>query len=151
MYDSILLPTDGTAGSEGAIEHAIELAALSDATLHVLYVVDEDVYAAYPGDEYVDEHEGLERALEREGRDAIETAVRRASSAGVETVDALEYGVPHEAIRSYLDDHDVDLSVMGTRERPDEYRRVLGSVTQRVSRLARQPVLIVKSPAADDG
>jgi len=47
MYDSILLPTDASAGMDRAIEHAIDAAAQYDATLHVLYVVDTDAYGTY--------------------------------------------------------------------------------------------------------
>ncbi|EMA38573.1 universal stress protein, partial [Halococcus hamelinensis] len=53
MYDRILLATDGTTASENAESHAIDLAATHDADLHALYVVDESVYTAYSGDEYV--------------------------------------------------------------------------------------------------
>ncbi len=145
MYDSILIPTDGRSGVEGATEQAIGLADLCDATLHVLSVVDQDVYSAYPGDEYVDEQEGLENALEGRAQDAIDEVNDRATDAGVETVTALEHGVPHEVILSYVQDHEIDLTVMGTRRRPEEYRQVLGSVTDRVSQLSPRPVMIVKS------
>jgi len=39
MYDTILLPTDGSEGTETTLEHAIEVAQHSDAVLRVLYVV----------------------------------------------------------------------------------------------------------------
>lgn len=58
MYDQILLATDGTIASKNAESHAIELAEMHDATLHALFVVDESIYTAYSGDEYVDEAEG---------------------------------------------------------------------------------------------
>lgn len=145
MYDDILLTTDGRPGVEGAIEHAIHQAETNDATLHVLYVVDREVYSSYPGDEYVDEHEGLEHGLEQRGEEAIEDVRERAAGSGIDVVDAIRHGVPHEAILKYAGDEDVDLLVMGTRRRPDEYRQVLGSVTHRVSQLTDRPVLVVKS------
>ena len=40
MYDRILLSTDGTAASERAEAHALDLAAAHNAVLSVLYVVD---------------------------------------------------------------------------------------------------------------
>ena len=95
MYDSVLIPTDGGPGSEGAIDHAIDLAELCDATLHVLYVVDEEVYSAYAGDEYVDEREGLEHALEERGREAIDGVVDRIGEREIDVVEAILHGVPH--------------------------------------------------------
>jgi len=35
---------------------------------------------------------------------------------------------------------------MGSKERSGEYRQLLGSVTDRVARLASRPVTIVKTP-----
>ena len=146
MYDRILLPTDAERGTERAIDHAIEVADTTDAELHLLYVVDTDVYGAYAGDEYVHEFEGLEAALESEGEEALEAIADRAREANVETVVAIRHGVPHEEILAYAEEADVDLLVLGSKERTGEYRRLLGSVTERVSRLASRRVTIVKTP-----
>ena len=146
MYDSVLLPTDDARGTERATDHAIRVAAENDATLHVLYVVDSDVYAAYGGDEYVHEFEGLESALEQAGEDALASVTERAREAGLDPVTAVRHGSPHEEILAYADEEDVDLVVVGSKDRPDEYRRLLGSVTERVARLAHRPVTIVKTP-----
>ncbi len=145
MYDRILLPTDDSAGVERATEHAIEAAKRYDAELHVLYVVDEDVYGSYSGDEYVHEFEGLESALEQAGRDAVEAIRDRAEAEGVDVTTEVRHGTPHEQILAYIEDADVDLTVMGSKNRPGEYRRLLGSVTERVARLTDRPVSIVKT------
>lgn len=150
MYESILVATDGDVASENAVAHALDLAAAHGATLHAVHVVDSDVYDAYSGDEFVDGHEGPEHALEERGADVLADVERRAADADVEATTALEYGVPEERLLRYADDHDVDLLVLGTRRRPDEYRSLLGSVTERVARLAERPVLVVKTTAGDD-
>ena len=149
MYDSILLPTDAGKGAERATDHAIELATAHDADLHVLYVVDSDVYASYTGDEYVHELEGLESALEQEGEDALEAATERATEAGLTITTAVRHGTPDEEIIAHADHEDVDLIVMGSKDRPGEYRRLLGSVTERVVRLSSRPVTVVKTPVEE--
>ena len=146
MYDTILLPTDAGEGTELAIEHAITVAESHDADLHVLYVVDSDVYSSYTGDEYVHEFEGLESALETEGEEALEEIAERVREAGLEPEMVLRHGSPHEQILKYAEEEDVDLLVMGSKERSGEYRRLLGSVTERVARLSSRPVTIVKTP-----
>jgi nucleotide-binding universal stress UspA family protein len=145
MYDNVLLPTDGSVGVDRAIDHAIDAADRYDATLHVLYVVDSDVVNAYSGDEFVDGAEGAEETLEETGRESLDAVAERARDAGVETVTALRYGVPHEEILRYADEEDVDLTVMGSKTRSGDYRRMLGSVTERVSRQSPAPVSIVKT------
>ncbi|WIV68558.1 universal stress protein [Natrialbaceae archaeon AArc-T1-2] len=149
MYDRILLPTDAQAGTELAIEHAITVAESHDADLYLLYVVDSDVYGSYTGDEYVHEFEGLESALEQEGEEALEEIADKAREAGLEPEVEIRHGSPHEQILEYADEEDIDLLVMGSKERPGEYRRLLGSVTERVARLASRPVTIVKTPVEE--
>ncbi len=146
MYDRILLPTDASAGMDRAIEHAIDAAERYDATIHVLYVVDTDTYSSYSGDEYVHEFEGLESALEQAGEEAIEEVVSPAEAAGIETESVIRHGVPHEEILAYADEADIDLTVIGSKNRPGEYRRLLGSVAERVARMSERPVSVVKTP-----
>jgi len=145
MYDRILLPTDGSAGVDRATDHAIDAAERYGATLHALYVVDADIVNAYPGDEFVDGAEGATATLESTGREALDAVATRAGDAGVETVAELRYGSPHEEILRYVEEADVDLTVMGSKARTGDYRRMLGSVTERVSRRSTAPVSIVKT------
>lgn len=149
MYDRILLSTDGTVASEQAEAHALDLAAAHDSVLHVLYVVDEDVVTAYSGDEYVDEAEGPEHGLEELGEETLSGLRRRASDAGVDIETAMQHGRPAETIVTYADDHDVDVLVLGTKRRPEEYRTLLGSVTDRVLRLTTRPATVVKTEVSE--
>ncbi len=145
MYDRILLSTDGNVASERAATHALGLAAAHDAVLYVLYVVDEDVVTAYSGDEYVDEAEGPEHGLEELGTETIADIQYKAKEVGVNVVKAIEHGRPAETIVRYADVEDVDLLVLGTKHRPEEYRALLGSVTDRVLRLTTRPATVVKT------
>ncbi|AGB30036.1 UspA domain-containing protein [Natrinema pellirubrum DSM 15624] len=149
MYDKILLPTDAAEGTELAIEHAVAVAEDTGADLHLLYVVDSDVYNSYSGDEYVHEFESLEAALEHVGEEALESAAEAARDAGLEPTTVVRHGRPHEQILEYADEADVDMLVMGSKERSGDYRQLLGSVTDRVARLASRPVTIVKTPVED--
>ncbi|MEF8777582.1 MAG: universal stress protein [Natronomonas sp.] len=149
MYDRILLPTDTSAGSDRAIEHAIDAAERYDAELHVLYVVDTDTYNSYSGDEYVHEFEGLESALEQAGEEAVEEILETASNAGIEAEGVVEHGVPHEEILAYAESADAGLIVIGSKNRSGEYRRLLGSVAERVTRMAERPVTVVKTPVEE--
>ncbi len=149
MYDKILLSTDGTVASEQAELHAIDLANAHGAVLHVLYVVDEDVVTAYSGDEYVDEAEGPEHGLEEHGEETLAELRERASEQGVDVETAIQHGQPAETIVEVADEQDADLLVLGTKRRPDEYRALLGSVTDRVLRLTTRPATVVKTEVSE--
>lgn len=164
MYEDILLATNGGVASIRATEHALELAAdrarlLDDldvavereATLHALFVVDEQAISAYSGDEYVDGHEGPEYGFEELGEETLADVRQRASGQGVNVETHLQYGRPEETILEVADDIDADLIVAGSQRRPDEYRMLVGSVTERVVRASDRPVLVVKTPVDEGG
>ena len=138
MYDRILLPTDGSKGNSQAVKQAIDLAALSDAELHVLFVVEEMPYAPEMMDGQIEER------LREIGTDAIEDIRERADEAGITIETAIEDGTPHRAILEYVDDAGIDCIVMGTHGRSGLDRYLLGSVTERVVRSAEIPVLTVR-------
>ncbi|MUW14490.1 universal stress protein [Halorubrum sp. CBA1125] len=139
MYSEILVPTDGSPASDAAIDHAIDLANQYDARLHALYVIDGSAYSSLEaGAEIVVE------ALEAEGEEATRRVADAAADAGVECVTAIETGTAYRSIRDYVDEHAVDMIVMGTHGRKGLDRYLLGSVTERVVRTADVPVLTVR-------
>ena len=144
MYEVVLFPTDGEKSSERACEDAVELASLHDATLHVLHVVDEAAVELLheAGDMGRNEVEGL---LEGDAEDDVNEVAEKARDKGVGIKTSVRHGKPDEEIVGYADETDADIIVMGTEERPDEYRDLLGSVTESVLRMTSRRVMVVKT------
>ena len=138
MYETILLPTDGSAGMELVMDHAVDLASIHGATLHALYVVDTASLTDLPLES---SWEGVRNALEHEGETALEAVERRAGDIEVRTT-VLE-GSPAQDIVEFAVEEDCDLIVMGTHGRAGVDRWILGSVAERVVRNSRVPVLTV--------
>ncbi|WP_010612444.1 universal stress protein, partial [Halococcus hamelinensis] len=110
-----------------------------DSALHVIHVVD-----LHPPYTEVD-LERLYAAFEKAGQEAIDEAVDQAEAAGVCSIEAtILEGSPAIAILEYADKHDIDLIVMGTHGRRGIRRYLIGSVAERVVRLASVPVLTVR-------
>lgn len=139
MYDTILVPTDGSRDARGAIEEAFDLAERLDASVHLLYVL--DVGASYPA-EFASG--AFLEALEREGEDHLAELAADGEERGLEVVTAVRDGTPHREILEYAEGAPVDLIVMGTRGRRGIDRVLLGSVTERVVRLADVPVMTIR-------
>ncbi|WP_251331349.1 universal stress protein [Haloplanus pelagicus] len=136
-FDAVLVPTDGSDCAETAAAHAVELAAATGATLHVVHVVDRGVLPS-------DGSGTLLEALERVGQRALESVIDRADAAGVSSVQAsILSGSPYRAIVAYAEDEGIDLIAMGTHGRTGFDRYLLGSVTERVVRLSDRPVLSI--------
>lgn len=145
MPDRILLPTDGEPGVDNAIAYALELADTLDATVTALFVVDETVYTAYSGDEFVQEHEGPQSALEERGDEALTAIVTEAADLGLDVERTMRYGRPEAEIVAEAEAVDADHIVMGSKTRSGEYRQLLGSISDRVLRLTDRPVTVVKT------
>jgi nucleotide-binding universal stress UspA family protein len=140
MYDSILLPTDGSDGAAEALEHAIGAAEAYDAEIHVISVIDKRVYLAAE----VDEKDSVRSELREDADVAVGDLAERAEEAGLDVTTATPEGVPHREIRSYAAAAEIDLLVLGTHGRTGREKRLnLGSTTERLVKAIERPLLVV--------
>jgi nucleotide-binding universal stress UspA family protein len=142
MIQHILVPTDFSPAAAQALEYAIALATRLQARVTLLHVLAPvfwgtgDVPAA-PPPTYMEE---IEAAAHQE----IEDALTRVRAAGLEGQALVGYGPPFERIITTARDNGVDLIVMGTHGRTGLPHLLLGSVAERVLRLAPCPVLVTR-------
>ena len=137
MYNKILLPTDGSEGSEAPLEHALSIAEKYDAELHVIFVADirvdssSDIWANVLGQ------------LEEVGDEATDKLVEKIRDSDFEVSKEVIRGIPHKEINSYAEENDIDLITVGTHGRTGMDRILLGSVTEKIVRTSEIPVLTV--------
>jgi nucleotide-binding universal stress UspA family protein len=137
MYDDILFPVDGSPAAEQAIPHVFGFADQYDASVHVLFVVDDtrDSVSVMGG--------SIPEALEDEGQQVVDDIVARAEERGIDATGVVRRGSPFERINEYAVENGMDVIVMATHGRTGVQRVLLGSVTERVVRTAPVPVLTV--------
>ena len=147
LYDRILVPTDGSADGRRAVEHALALAAVHDAAVHALYVVDA---ASYAGTGMEAGWAGIDDMLRSEAEEAVAEVESMAAAHETAVETAVVEGSPGQTIVDYATETDCDLVVMGTHGRGGIDRLLLGSVAERVVRRSPVPVLTVRlNPDAD--
>ncbi|ELZ42048.1 universal stress protein [Halorubrum tebenquichense] len=137
MYDEILLPVAPGGEANDAIAHAIGLADRYDATVHVVSAADTaaDTLAGPRTGAFSDR---LADAAEKR----VEAVTGELEAAGVETVGSVVRGEPLEVIENAIDDG-ADIVVMPSHTRRGIRRLLLGSVTEKVIRVASVPVVTV--------
>ena len=144
--DNVLVATDFGPASDNAVNYGREFARMFGARLHVLHVVENA--SIYAGPEAVgvdfarvqaDLEAGAQSAMNRiisaEDRAQLRalTVIRSASSPTFEIVD-------------YAKHADIDLIILGTHGRGVMGHLLMGSVAEKVVRLAPCPVLTVRHP-----
>jgi nucleotide-binding universal stress UspA family protein len=137
----ILVPTDGSRGSELAVSEGAALARATGASLHLLHVVE-------TGRLGPDARSLLNEAELTTRADAIiADATETAEAAAVDSIESeLEFGVPFKTIRTYIDTHDIDFAVLGTHGTTDFSRYVMGGVSAKIVRTSPVPVMWVREP-----
>lgn len=146
MYDTILIPFDGSDEARRAAEHGIELAASLGASVHTLYVID---LPGTPRTVYVsgDEQE-VREDYQSYGEEVTTEVCEQAEEAGVDCSTAIKTGSPAEEIVEYAEDEGLDSIVMGSAYQ-GRFRAVLGSTADKVVRTSEVPVVTVRMSVND--
>lgn len=139
MYDSIIVPTDGSEAAEEAANHGVCQAAAHDARLVFLAVVEMSGTAApeVRGGEAVEEQRATRRS-------EVESLVAEADSAGIDAEGVVETGTPSRVILEQASAHSADLIIMATSGRSGIGRFLYGSVTEQIIREGDTPVLAMQ-------
>ena len=137
MYDTILVPTDGSDPANRAVEHALALADRYDASIHAMYCVETHRY----GEPALSSAAIVLNQLEERGQAMLEKLADQADNAGIECNFDVCHGRPWEEIARAADELDADLIVVGFQGRDHTRTAKIGSVAERVVRTADRPVL----------
>jgi nucleotide-binding universal stress UspA family protein len=137
MYDTVLVPTDGSKGSGRAEQTALRLAEQFDAELHALHVIDtrhhsEPALSAME----LETDEAEDRAIA-----LLKEVVEAGEEHGLDVTSRCCHGVPHEEILDYAAEVGADVVVMGYQGHTHSQK--MGSVVDRVVREADRQVLAV--------
>jgi nucleotide-binding universal stress UspA family protein len=145
MFQSILVPLDGSDYSERALATGLELARLSGAKITLLTVI--------LG--YKDAHVPAVERLDQQARDRAEAYLapflEDAHQAGFDVSSHVGHGDPAQEIVAAARDSSADLIVMSTHGIGATGRHALGSVAMKVLQDSDCPVLMVRIPEAGPG
>lgn len=147
MFETILIPTDGSEPAERAAERGVELAAQHGATVHVLYAVEPvplGKFTTGPEPASTGHGEVLEEQ-KSEAQQALDSVSALCDEYGVDVVETIEYGKPSEEILEYSESEGIDAIVMGTHGRSGAERLMLGSVAEKVVRKSQIPVMTIRT------
>lgn len=141
---NILCPVDFSEFSSRACDYAFSLAHRYEAKVFLQNVV-EPLAISYPTFTYPESLEKVYSDMTVESRRHLETLIGENGLPGVESEILVETGPVAFRILKNAEEKNIDLIVMGTHGRQGLMHLAMGSVTEKVMRNARCPVLVVPS------
>ena len=144
MFQSILVPLDGSKLAEAILPEVEELAALLNARLHLVMVSRVNVL---PG---LDPTDAQVRVIHR-AQEYLEKLEEQLSVRNMDIELHAPYGDPAEKVLEVCRRHDIDLIAMSTHGRSGIGRWLLGSIADKVVRPSEKPVLLLRARTTDTG
>lgn len=146
--ERILFPVDLTENSEKLTPYVVTMAEKFDAEVHVLFVVRifqyfTDIYVAPPSITV------FETELVEGARRKMDEFVKNHFGGLPRTQREVVLGDPPDAILSYIQEHRINMVIMGTHGRKGLDRVLFGSVADRVIKTAGVPVLVINPFSPD--
>ena len=141
-----LVPIDCSADADYALAYALELARKLQAKLTLLHVIEPLLVSSVeimPAP--------FQQALEDKMTEAMLPYHERVTAAGLSCDYTIGHGVPFQVIIATARTAYIDLIIMGTHGRTGLRHVLIGSVAERVVRLASCPVLVVRLPPDPPG
>ncbi|HMF32702.1 MAG TPA: universal stress protein [Candidatus Lokiarchaeia archaeon] len=144
MFKNILIPLDGSATSLSSAEYAMKFAQEQDASITLLYVINERNIQKM-ADLTGQEHDEIVGQFKEQGKKFFQATKKNAHKIGVtiEVEEIMLVGDPAEEIINFAQKTSFDLIIMATKDREHSSRFMLGHVTNRVIESGVAPVLAI--------
>ena len=152
----ILVPTDFSKSAQTAVDVARDIARKSNAQLILLHVVEGAAGNSFNVEGQIDTSDHWEdriftMKLIEKGKKQLEKATEDMADSGVRVKTELRMGSPFHGMRTIIQEHNVDLVVMGTSGNTRTDEMIIGTNTEKVVRQSRCPVLTVqKKPSSTE-
>lgn len=139
----LLVPTDLSSPSFRAFRHAVHLARLYSAAVHVLHVVESLPYVALTRTDRLSL--GPTPLSEHRGRRRLRAFLEKGTDADVPVHAHLAYGDAADQIHRFTTQHDVDLLVFASHGGEHQSTASLGQVANRVLGRTTCPLFLVRA------
>jgi len=140
MFHHILISYDGSANGKKALEYGIDFAMHAGASLTLI-----TVYEKVPDYLPAPQRQEIVAWMMAEARRTAEMGAEQARACNIEKINVeVQEGMPAECILAAAETHDCDCIVVGARGKSEMAGVLLGSVSDRLVRHAKVPVLVVK-------
>lgn len=147
LIQHLLVATDFSLAAKHALDYASEFAARFGAQLHLLHVVVEPMPVAGADVALIRPTESVATMIQHAESELAAVAASLLTTLASKPACTVEVGYPIEEILKYVQDHSIDMIVVGTHGHRGLSHLILGSVAEKLVRMAACPVLTVHAPS----
>lgn len=144
MFEKVLFPTDFSDVATKALQYVKQLRQAGTRKVIVLHVVDQANLDMMSSFSTMGDYMNLEKEIMRRAGDELSLVANELRELGYEVSEMVEKGSPVRVVLRVADEENPSLIVMGSHGRGNLEEMLMGSVSEKVVRKARHPVLIVK-------
>ena len=143
MFAKILYPTDFSDVSKKALSYLRQLKGAGAKEIVILHVIDERKIEAITIYGNSDSFVFIEE-IEQEARKEVTAIKGELKKCGFEVKTRIEKGIPLKEILRIEEQEKVSLVVIGSHGKTNIKEMLMGSVSEKVVRRAKNPVLVIK-------
>ena len=131
MFNTIMVPTDGSEYSKKAEDTALSLAKKLGSTIVAVHIIDDKLIYPY-------------EVLEEEGKSILKEVQKKGKEMDVEVKEILIVGSPTHDMAKITEKAGANLVVLSTHGKTGLERLIMGSVAENALKKISVPVLLVK-------
>jgi len=146
MFEKILYPTDFSDVSKKALDYLKQLKEAGAQEVIVLHIIDQreiESIARY-GEVSMNLEKGLEKKMEEWVKQEITAIEAELKRSGFAVKVRIERGIPFSEILRIEEEEDVSVVVIGSHGKSCVEEMFLGSVSEKVVRKSKRPVLVIR-------
>lgn len=144
MFDKILFPTDFSDVAAKALQYVKQLREAGGREVIVLHVIDQSNLELLSSYSTIQDYVTIEKEIERRSQEEIGFIANDLKQLGFSVKERVEKGVPLRVVLQVAEEENPSVIVVGSHGKSNLEEMLLGSVSEKVVRKARHPVMVVK-------
>jgi nucleotide-binding universal stress UspA family protein len=144
MFEKILFPTDFSDAAHKALQYVKQLRDAGGAEVVVLHVIDQSNLELLSSYSTIQDYVSIENEIQKRALEQIGFIGNELRQLGFSVSERIEKGIPVRVVLKVADEMNPSVIVVGSHGKSNLEEMLLGSVSEKVVRKARHPVLVVK-------
>jgi len=144
MFEKILFPTDFSDVATKALQYVKRLKEAGGEEVIVLHVIDQSNLELLSSYSTIQDFINIEKEIETRSNEAIALVVNELKKLGYNVRARVEKGVPLRVVLKVAEEESPSVIVLGSHGKSNLEEMLLGSVSEKVVRKSKHPVLVVK-------